>query len=150
MVPAGTPLHTRLAPHRPNEYQALELEQVRIMLAGFARPECIGERFVSLLLRLNRSTRSEWCRKSADISCRFSSCLLWSATLTGPIWRLPQASCVKTSTFQLPHMELVQVSPGDCTGNMSVGSCGHCCNLSSLQVYFSRVMPCFRYQATLY
>ena len=121
---AGTPLHTTLAPHGFNEYQALELEQVTTVCAGAARPE--RTKFVSLLLLLNRSTRSEWCKKSADISYCSSSCLLCSAILTGPIWRLPQASCVKTFTFQLPHMELVQVSPGDCTGDFCIGSCARC------------------------
>ena len=126
MVPAGTPLHTGLSSHRPNEYQALELEQVRIMLAASARPKRTGKRFVSTLLLLNRLTRSEWCGKSADISYCSSFCLLCSAILTGPIWRLPQASCVQTFTSQLPHMELVQVSPGDCTGSTCIESCGRC------------------------
>lgn len=121
-------MHTGLAPHGPNEYQALELEQVMIVRAAAARPERTHKRFVSLLWLLNRSTRSEWCGKSADISYRSSSCSLCSAILTGPIWRLPQASCEKTFTSQLPLMESVQVSPGDCTGLLCVGSCARCSN----------------------
>lgn len=37
MVPAETPRHTGLAPHGPNEYKALEVEQVTIKLASSAR-----------------------------------------------------------------------------------------------------------------
>ena len=49
MVPAGTPLHTGLAAHRPNEYQPLELEQVTIKLASSAPQAHMAKRFVYLL-----------------------------------------------------------------------------------------------------